>query len=472
MSFEPIGLITVVVGLFCLLSGKSAVLTAFVLFCDLGSAAAILLGGANVQPAHLFLIFLCISTLFWRQIAVKVVAQFRFPEPAFWMLCLFLYGLASGYLMPRLFANQTLIVALGTTEHLITANGLVPLGPVSSNLTQPIYLLGDLICFAIIRALISTADGLKNLERAIILFTATNIGFAFLDQITAFTGTRDALSFIRNASYTFHDEESIGSLRRIIGSWPETSAFAGSTLGPCAFTGMLWLSGRNPSVTGPLAFVSLLLIIFSTSSAGLVGSFILVVMLYVMAVFRCSVRWQDRFSAAAVVAGPLIAVLFALVAFSIGGIAESIYDYFDTLILSKSLSASGIERSAWNAQAWQNFFDSFGLGVGLGTNRTSSFLLAILSNLGIPGAVFYMLFIVSVFSVESSVQRDYYSDVRAAARVACLITIVGNTIAGATVDQGLFFYILAACASARVSVEDLRTQIARSDDHQCVKQTF
>ncbi|ACB26522.1 hypothetical protein ABID82_003873 [Methylobacterium sp. PvP062] len=448
MSFEPIGAITVVVGLFCLLLGRESVVIAFVVFCNLGSAAALLLGGANVQPAHLFLVFLMIATLFYRNISTLVLSSFRLPEAGFWLLCLTLYGVASSYILPRLFAGQTYIVPLGTSSHLITSDGVVPLGPVSSNFTQPIYLIGDLVCFSVITAFGSTKNGIETLARALIIYVAANICFGIIDVLTAATGTQEVLQFIRNAQYTFHDEESVGSMRRIIGAWPEASAFAGMTLGGCGFTGMLWLCGRKPSVTGPLALISLLFVILSTSSTGLVGAAVLIAILYTIALMRCSTHRQDRFSAGLVVAGPLVLCVLVLLALSVNGVAERVYDYVDTLVLSKAETSSGVQRSAWNAYAWRNFVDSNGLGVGLGTNRTSSFPLAVLSNVGIPGAVFYVLFLASVFGFRRGAPRTYASDIRAAGRVACLCLLSGSIIAGPTVDQGLMFYIFAATACA------------------------
>ncbi|MEE7448881.1 hypothetical protein MRF4_14360 [Methylobacterium radiotolerans] len=456
MSFEPIGAITVVAGLFCLLFGTDSVVVAFVVFCNLGSAAALLLGGANVQPAHLFLLFLMIATLFYRNISTLVLRSFRLPEPGFWLLCLALYGVASSYVLPRLFAGQTYIVPLGTSSHLITSDGVVPLGPVSSNFTQPIYLLGDLVCFSVIAAFGSTRDGIGTLAKALIIYAAANICFGIVDVLTAATGTQEALQFIRNAQYTFHDEETVGTMRRIIGAWPEASAFAGMTLGSCGFTGMLWLCGRKPLVTGPLALISLLFVILSTSSTGLVGAVVLVGLLYTIALLRCSTHRQDRFSAGLVIAGPLVLCILILLALSVNGAADRVFDYVDTLVLSKGETSSGVQRSAWNAYAWRNFIDSSGLGVGLGTNRTSSLPLAVLSNVGIPGAVFYVLFLASVFGFRRGAPRTYASDIRSAARVACLCLLAGGMIAGPTVDQGLLFYIFAATACAYPERQQIR----------------
>lgn len=448
MSFEPIGAITIIVGLFCMLFGMRSTVSAFVVFCVLGSAAAVLIGGANVQPAHLFLGFLAISTLFWRKTSTKILEGLRITEPGFWFLCLVLYGVLSSYVMPRLFANETYIFPIGVSAHPISSNGSVPLGPVSGNLTQSMYLLGDLICFIIIMTVGSTRDGIETLANALIAYTVTNIGFGILDLITTATGTQWILQFIRNAQYVLHAEETVGNMQRIIGSWPEASAFASMTLAAFGFNGVLWLCGRKPLVTGPLALVSLLFVVFSTSSTGLIGAVVVLVLLYVAAWQRCSMRWQDRFSSAIVIFGPLLIATLVLSTMVVNGISEKIYDYVDVLIFSKSETSSAIERSSWNIQAWQNFIDSWGLGVGLGTNRASSFILAVLSNVGIPGAVFYLLFLAFVFGVRRGVARSYPSDVRSAARMACLSLLIGSITSGTTVDQTLLFYVFAGVSCA------------------------
>jgi hypothetical protein len=94
------------------------------------------------------------------------------------------------------------------------------------------------------------------------------------------------------------------------------------------------------------------------------------------------------------------------------------------------------------------FFGSYGLGVGLGTVRTSSFPVALLSNVGVPGTIFYLFFVVSAFVRRRGIPRTFPSDVRLAARNACLGLIIGATFAGTTLEQGLMFYVLAAMACA------------------------
>ena len=58
MSIEPIGLLTFIIGLICLQLGYRATAATLVVATLLGSAAAILIGLANIPPAHILLAFL------------------------------------------------------------------------------------------------------------------------------------------------------------------------------------------------------------------------------------------------------------------------------------------------------------------------------------------------------------------------------------------------------------------------------
>jgi hypothetical protein len=158
---------------------------------------------------------------------------------------------------------------------------------------------------------------------------------------------------------------------------------------------------------------------------------------------------QSRpYKSAAVLGAPLLFAALVLVVLLDDRASETIRNYFDVLIFSKSDSDSGIERSSWNSAGLQNFFDSYGVGVGLGTVRTSSFLVALLSNVGVLGTLFYFLFVATVFGRQRGRPRTFPSDARLAARNACLGLIIGDMFAASTVEQGLLFYVLAGLACA------------------------
>lgn len=447
MSIAPIGLVTIVVGLLCLLMGHRAVFTALVVATLFGAAAALLIGPANIPPANLLLGFVVAAMIMHSRETADAIGSMRFPEPGFWLLCLVLYGVASAVLAPRLLGGNIPIIPLGTSDYASTGS-TVPLGPVSSNFTQSVYLVADLICFAITASIASRPTGFETIARALLLCAAANIFLAFLDIGTYLTGTSWLLDFIRNAQYALHFDDEVTGMKRIVGSFTEASSFARTTLGLTAFTGTLWVCGRSPALTGPLAAISLVLVILSTSSTGLAGAPLVLLIIYVTAAMRSGFQMNHPFRSAIMLCAPLLAIA-AVLAISLNDAASAtISNYFDILIFDKSTSESGIERGSWNTFALQNFFDSYGIGVGLGTPRASSFPLALLSNVGVAGTLFYLLFIGTAFLGRRGVPKSGPSDVRLAARNACLGLIIGDTFAAPTVEQGLLFYIFVGMACA------------------------
>ena len=448
MSLEPIGLATLLVGLLCLALGYRASVAAMIVATLLGSAAAVLVGSANIQPAHLLLGFVAIAALTRRREARAALRALSPEAPGFWLLCLVAYGVAGGALLPRLLAGLTPIVPVGTSAIYGATDSTIPLGPVSGNLTQAIYLSADLLCFAIVAATAASARGFTAVTNALLATAAANVVFAGLDLATYATDTQALLEPIRNAQYAFHLSEEAEGLKRVAGSFTEASAFAHASLGALGFTGTLWLCGRRAALSGPLALISLGLIVLSTSSTGLVGIPPLAVLLYATAIRRCSRSRDGRNSAAFVIGVPIAALVGGLAVALDTAAWTTIRDYLTALVFQKGESQSGIERAAWNAAAWHNFVDTYGVGIGLGTGRASSFALAILSNLGVFGAIAYGLFVATAFRTRTGRARSYEADVRLAARNACIGLLVADVISGALVDQGLIFYVMAALACA------------------------
>jgi hypothetical protein len=445
---EPIGIATVVVGLLCLAVGLRLLVPVFVAASLLGAAAAFIIGAANIQPAHLLLFFVAAALLGRPRLAADVLRALRPGEPGFWLLCLVCYGVVSAYLMPRVLAGATDIIPLGTSAYDDTGS-TVPLGPVSSNLTQSVYLCANLLCFAITVAIASSPKGFRIVLSGLIAFVAGNILFALLDFGTYLTGTQDLLSFIRNARYTLHTDVEVAGMKRIVGSFTEASSFARSTLGAFGLSATLWLCGYRPWFTGPAAFASLVLLVMSTSSTGLVGAPLMLGLLYLTALTRSGVGPQARNSSYAVLVAPLAVALVALWLVLDRGTSQILLDYLNLAIFEKSTSDSGIERSAWNSFALQNFIDTWGIGVGLGTVRSSNFAIALLAGVGIPGTLFYCAFAAGALMRARGPSNALTSDVRLAARNACFGLILGDMLVSAVIDQGLFFYILAGIAAAQ-----------------------
>jgi hypothetical protein len=458
MSIEPIGIVAILSGLLCLFLGNGATVVMLAVTAVLGSAAAMFIGSANIQPGHVLLGFLVLGVITRERAAGAFVHALRLGEPGFWFALLVVYGVMSAYFAPRLLTGVTQIVPLGTTVFGDTRS-TVPLVPVSSNFTQSVYMIGNLICFAMTVAVASTYRGFQAVLAGLLAYSVANTVFALLDIGTYSTGSQGILAFMRNAQYTLHTDDQIAGVKRIVGSFTEASSFARSTLGVFAFTGTLWLCGRRPYISGPIAAISLVLVVMSTSSTGLVGAPVMVLILFATALAVSGRKSTSRTATVAIVFVPLVSLAVALLVAIDPDMSKLIYNYIDIVALGKSTSDSGIERNSWNMAAIQNVFDSLGVGVGLGTARTSSFLLALLANVGVPGTIFYLAFAFGALIKKRGVQGSFMADARLAARNGCLGLLVGDMLVSPVIDQGLFFCMLAAMASAQ---PERGTQVVRA----------
>jgi hypothetical protein len=463
MSIPPVGVFTLIVGILCLISGYRATAIAFGVMTIFGGAAAVMIGGAGIQPGHLFVGFLALATLSYREKMKVALNALAFPQPAFWLLCLLTYGVLAGFFAPRLWAETMNIIPLGSSEYPETG-GAVPLGPVSSNLTQAIYNTANIVTFVMIVAMGSTMAGFRAATGTVLAFSSANLLFGIADLVTYGTPIQELFSYIRNAPYAFHDEAIVAGVKRVVGSWPEASTFAGVSLGVVGFAGTMRICGRYSKLTGFLFLLTSIMVIRSTSSAGLFGLPVCLAILYMTCFFRCGGQSGTRISGGVVLFAPIILVLIGMMIVMNEDLFRQLYAYFDLLLFSKANSASGIERGMWNAYGWSNFINSYGLGVGLGTSRTSSFIIALLSNVGIPGVIFFGLFFLSAFYTRRGTPRTFDSDVRLAGRNGCLGLLIGASVSGSTVDTGLLFFVMAGLATA-VPAEERETSFAPVPAH-------
>ncbi|RYE12624.1 MAG: hypothetical protein EOP45_22550, partial [Sphingobacteriaceae bacterium] len=298
--------------------------------------------------------------------------------------------------------GSTQINAVGATEY-GTSVMLTPLAPVGGNITQSIYLVSDLICFLIVVSLATTNSGFESISLIIVVHAALNIFFAGLDVVTYYTNTAFLLDFIRNAQYTLHLEEETGGLKRIAGSFSETSVFSYTTLGAFGYSSTLWLSHKWTRVTGVIAIISLFLLILSTSSTAIVSTPIVLCAIYYTALKNVINNTHIKRSVSFLVGLPLLSVFLTLLILLNNNASETIQNFLNTLIFDKSASQSGLERASWNKAALDNFFDTYMLGAGLGSVRASSFLISVPANIGIVGSIFFLFFFYNIFSNREAI---------------------------------------------------------------------
>jgi len=448
MTIELIGIIALTLGLVSMYLPPSFIVNVFLCSTLLGAAAASVLealGGTSLPPAHLLLGFLTLRFLRDKAISKNILNGFVFGRPGFWLLLTMIYCTVTAYIMPRLFAGQTVVVPV-RAESAYT----VPLAPAMTNLTQSIYFIGDFVCFVVIYGYASSLEARKFFGSVAVRFAALNLIFAAIDLGTYFTGTTDVLSFIRNGTYGLLNDTEVAGFKRIVGSFTEAASFGGMTLGCFAFTSRLWLLGVRPQFTAILTFLAFSALVFSTSTTAYVGLAIFLAITYFEILLRILYRPLTPQMGFFVFGVPLVgAIMVLLITFS-DTYSAYLSSLLDTFLFHKMQTDSGVERSLWNRLAIQNFFDTYGFGTGNGGMRSSSFPIAVIANLGIIGTVLFSLFFITVFrSSRKGGPVDPLDDAyRKAAKSACFAWLITATVSGALVDLGLAFFAFAALASA------------------------
>ncbi len=450
MPVEIVGVVAFVLSILALYRGKDLAVRLFVPSTLFGAAAAVNAPGVgSIQPAQVLLATLGISVAADAVCLRRCMAALRFPAPGFWLLCTWAYGVLGAVFVPRILATAFMVNAIGNSGYGDTG-GQVPFGPTTGNISQSIYLTGDLVCFLACLAVAGTPQGFRTLHRALLLYCGCDIAFALVDLGTYYTGTTSLMDVIRNAKYIIYIDDETTNLKRIIGSFTEASAFAGATLGVLGFCAKSWLVNLRPRLSLTLALATLALLVLSTSSTAYVGLAAGTAILYGTSAWAIV---QNRASARDLVVTVICPLLLGC---GLWGIllhpptAQSLYEFLDATVLSKSVSQSGIDRSLLNQQALKTVFDTGAIGTGIGGVRTSSFVLAVLANLGLVGGATYAAFLGTALAGAGPASEDEsVVKAQAAARMACILLLISASISGALVDLGLPFFVFAALAGAR-----------------------
>ncbi|MBX5137748.1 hypothetical protein HJB79_02850 [Rhizobium lentis] len=451
MSIEPLGFIVLLLGLLAIVNGARFAVTTLCLLTLLGAAAALqlpALGGSSIQPSHLLLLFIVAATLLRPVQTQAALASIAYPGPGFWFAAYILFSVLSSFFLPRIFAGATLVYSSARDATGMMSTVAAPLSPGSSNLSQSVYLLGDLACFAMVSGLARLGYA-RFIAQQLIVASIACFAFALLDIGTFLTGQSYLLDVIRNANYTMHTAETISGFKRIVGAFPEASIYGTVALAYFSFTLLLWLERVRSRMAGMATlFIGPTILLCTSTTAYIAGLF--VVCMLVLFCFKRMVAGSAKSSHMTFLAITLFLIPCAIVALSLVPDAwDSITNLVNTTLSDKLQSQSGEERTAWNTLALIAFVDTASFGAGLGTVRASSFIAALLSNVGLTGTLLFAAFLYSLLRAPSrqvSGDRETHA-IGNAAIMATISQIISAAISGSGTDLGLLFSTTAGLAA-------------------------
>lgn len=421
------------------------------LVCGLFGATAALslpgLGGAPVKPA----LFLLPVVLWWalRERGIDgMLRQITPGTPGFWLALFLLWALMTAVFGPRLFKGDMWVYNTDRFGDASLRVQMTRLGPGSTNLTQSAYAIAAVMAYIGVRSLLVNAERLRRFGEAILVVAAVNVATVVVNLAETYLGLPSVLTLVKNANYAIISGAKVQGVGRISGTFSETAAWASFTLPLVASTFVLWTHGYRRRISGLLCLALVLAMLLSTSTTAYAGVLVLSAALAVAMTWNHLIRGQAlRFGWLSALALVVVVVL-CIVGIVKPSFYPHLYDFFQLTLWRKLETSSGEERMAWNLQALSNVADTWGLGVGLGSSRASSFPIVLLSNTGVIGFSLYALFVLHTLLTPIRGGDPTSATIVRAARWAMGGALIATSMSATVFDIGLQMYAYAAAAGA------------------------
>jgi len=310
-------------------------------------------------------------------------------HPGFNLLGLWVFCVISALFAPRLFAGATEVFSIARSAN---ADGIlsVPLRATTGNITQLFSMTLSVLAFFCFATVFRFRPNPRAVVIGLAAATLVHVVLGWLDVLSAAVGASTLLEPIRTANYAMLTDHRMLGIKRMVGGFPEASAFGSFSLGVFAFWLHLWVSERRSILARVMMALSLIALLRSTSSGAYVA---LVVFLAIYGGYLLITRLRPNIPRRSLVIfafGMLSLWLAALAMFAAYQMVDPVTAFLDRSLFDKLDSQSGVERMSWNAQAFRNFTETAYMGAGLGSVRASNWFLACLGSLGLIGTVLYL----------------------------------------------------------------------------------
>lgn len=355
--------------------------------------------------------------------------------------CLTLFGavvIVGALVLPRLFSGRVEVIAMR-----LMLPVPVPLVASNSNIIQAIYIFFDILFAAAVYAsmMLGGARVSVQIARALIICGVIQAVGGILDV----AGLKNVLEMFRTSSHSLFGDVEVAGVKRVAGFQSEASAYGGlaAVLAALLFFIKSGQVGKRWQLAAGVASTCLLILTaLSTSSTAYVCLFIFIAMAvfsFFVNLSRNELQWGDLIDAATAFVGLL--VLLAVVALN-PDILSGPARVLDVMVLQKSSSSSYAERSMWNSVALEAFSHTHGLGLGVGSARTSNWIVSVIANSGFAGSMMMILYLLNVTRAALIPNVVDASHLAKAARYSFPVLLTGLILAGTTSDPGVMWSVL------------------------------
>src|SRR4029079_16083862 len=358
---------------------EAPVIVALMASLAFGSTAIMTLPALGSSSPLIYVVFvmaLFVTVALRRNLVGELGTVFAQQPLAWLVLLLTLYTVVGALVFPRMFAGQTDVFIPLRTESGAGRIAEIPLAPVSGNITQSLYFVVSALSFFAFSVLLLQRGTLPAIRKGFFAWAGVHASLGFIDLFGKIAGLGDVLAPIRSATYAMLTNVDVVGFWRIAGGYSEASAFGATTVSLLAFTFTYWKK-TNDRLALWLSAVLLILLVLSTSSTAYVAGAVLL-MFVIFSIMSATLQDRLRTQDLLVLAVASLVVVGALgIALHDARVLEPFARLFDEMVVNKSSSGSGAERAYWNWRSLESVADTVGFGVGIGSSRASSWIIAV-----------------------------------------------------------------------------------------------
>lgn len=120
------------------------------------------------------------------------------------------------------------------------------------------------------------------------------------------------------------------------------------------------------------------------------------------------------------------------------GVFEPVMERLDEVVFSKTETSSYLERGFWTTTSLQAGFDSYLIGVGLGSTRASNFAAVLFGSTGLLGFLLYFGFVARLLLIPSPAGMPQAQMLSNGLKWSLFPTFAVSLLIGTTPDFGVF----------------------------------
>ena len=418
------------------------------------AAAALTIGSLGVQPGLLpaatFIGFMLLQLLLGARYpgdhqALRLVRPFMLVTA---------WALASSFLMPRLFQGQAYV----WPQKEIPPFVIEPLQPSSSNINQDVYLV--LNCALVVLGSCFFTRSRLHLLPFLRTYFASGLIVAVI-AVWQFANKMAGIPYpssllYSNPGWAILTGQSIGFIPRINASFSEPAALAGYMSSIVCASGWIMLRGHRGTLIRLSFMTGLATIALSTSTTGFAALAVIGVGVPAVAMLTGS----SRLGGMVLKVGVPGVILVGLAFFA----GETLVPRFDSGVsqviaatMDKQHSSSYNDRTNTDVDSLAVVGQTFGLGAGWGSNRSSSLLPGVLANVGVPGLLGLLWFGAIVTGAVRRARRSLPTPEQSIVIDGCCGGLFGfiltALISGPSIGAVIFYLLLALLVGCVVRVE-------------------